>query len=209
LGPDFVVICGDLVHEPDAQSFAAFKAIKSGFEVPCYCVPGNHDVGNKATAESLEVYRETMGEDYFAVQHKGAWFVFVNTSLWKENVEGESEKQDAWLTETLREAAASGGPIFIIGHYPLFRRHAGEWENYFNLPKKARRRLLALYERSHVAAVLTGHTHRLLVNRYKDIQMVCGETTCRNSDKRPLGFRVWTVKKSGPPEHAFVKLNDD
>lgn len=208
LGPDFVVICGDLVQDAGAGSFADFTAIKEGFEMPCYYVPGNHDVGNKPTAESLDFYRQTLGADYFSIAHKGTVFVFVNMSLWKEHVPEETEKQDAWLSQTLAEASAAGAQIFVVGHYPLFTKHAGEWENYFNLPKKTRRRLLELFERYQVAAVLTGHRHRLVVNRYGRIQMVSGETTSRNSDKRPLGFRVWTVNAARPPEHVFVPLEE-
>ena len=84
LKPDFVIICGDLVMNPDAKSYADFLRIKEGFTMPCYCVPGNHDVGDKPTPESLQYYRETIGEDYFSFDHKGFSFVLVNSQLWDE-----------------------------------------------------------------------------------------------------------------------------
>ena len=38
LEPEFVVICGDLVHNANEKSFADFKKIKTGLNVPCHCV---------------------------------------------------------------------------------------------------------------------------------------------------------------------------
>ena len=69
LNPSFVVICGDLVNQASDKSFSDFKEIKSSLKMPCYCVPGNHDIGNKPTPESLRRYREIIGEDRFVVDH--------------------------------------------------------------------------------------------------------------------------------------------
>lgn len=120
LQPDFAVICGDLVQTPNAKSFADFNTIKAGFSVPCYCASGNHDVLNKPTAASLKYYRETVGPDYYKVEHKGYTFVIVNTQLWKAPLAGESEKHHAWVVETLKDAKIKGSPVFIVAHYPLF-----------------------------------------------------------------------------------------
>ena len=207
LEPDFVVICGDLVNHADDKSFSDFKEIESSLRMPCYCVPGNHDIGNKPSPESLNRYRKTIGEDYFAVEHKQAAFIFVNTQLWKERVENESEKQDAWLEEKLKTTSEKGRQIFIVGHYPLFCSKPDEADEYMNLPLGKRRELLSLYDRYNVVAVLHGHTHKLTLNNYKNMLMVGAETTSRNFDKRPLGFRMWYVQETLPPRHEFVPLS--
>ena len=75
--------------------------IKSGFVIPCHCAAGNHDVENVPTAESLRLYRETVGKDYYSFDHKGFTFVIANTQLWKAPLAGESEKHDAWFRDTL------------------------------------------------------------------------------------------------------------
>ncbi|MCF7955980.1 MAG: metallophosphoesterase [Phycisphaerae bacterium] len=206
LNPDFVVICGDLVNKDDDKSFSDFKQIKKNLKMPCYCVPGNHDVGNIPTSESIDRYRKIIGEDRFVVDHKGAAFVFVNTQIWKVVLQGESEKQDAWLKERLKGASEKGQQIFVVGHYPLFCRNADEAEGYSNVPLAKRVELLGLFEQYNVDAVLHGHTHKLTLNNYKDMQLVGGETTSRNFDKRPLGFRVWYVDDKTPPKHKFVPL---
>jgi 3',5'-cyclic AMP phosphodiesterase CpdA len=206
LKPDFVVICGDLVNDPEEKSFADFNKIKAEFDIPCYCASGNHDVGNQPTPESLEYYRKIIGEDYYSFEHKGCVFVFVTTQLWKAPVQDETEKHDAWLEDTLEDAANRNARIFVVGHHPLFLEKPDEAEEYMNLPVDKRQELLSLFKKSGVVAVLGGHTHRLLINEYEGIQLVNGETTSENFDERPFGFRMWHVTDSRPFKHDFVPL---
>jgi len=206
LKPDFVMICGDLVHNRSDKSFADFNQIKAQFNVPCYCVSGNHDVGNDPTPESLAYYREVVGKDYYSFEHKGYMFVIVNTQLWKAPVEGELKKHDVWLEDTLGTAANKNTPVFVVGHYPLFLEEPDEAEKYMNLPVAKRRELCKLFDKQGVVAMLGGHTHRLITNECKGIQLVNAETISKNFDKRPLGFRVWHVANSSPFNHDFVSL---
>jgi serine/threonine-protein phosphatase CPPED1 len=83
LKPDFVVICGDLVNNPVEKEFADFNKIRSGFHVPSYCAPGNHDIlglsKSKPYKDALAYYRKVIGKDYYSFEHKGYTFVIVNT----------------------------------------------------------------------------------------------------------------------------------
>jgi predicted phosphodiesterase len=66
--------------------------------------------------------------------------------------------------------------------------------------------LLKLCEENGVVAFLAGHTHKLIVNDYKGIQLVNGETTSKNFDNRPMGFRWWDVGSDRKMKHRFVEL---
>ena len=206
LKPDLVVICGDMVNSFNDDSVADFLEVQSGFTMPSYCAAGNHDVGNSPTVASLERYRESIGDDYFSFEHRGYTFVIVNSCLWKAPVAEESEKHDAWLRETLAAARAKNSPVFIVGHHPLYLVSPDEAEEYYNLPPAKRSELLALYEEAGVVAVLGGHRHLLLINEYKGIQLVNGETTCRHFDNSPLGFRLWHVESPTSIWHEFRPL---
>jgi 3',5'-cyclic AMP phosphodiesterase CpdA len=206
LQPDFVVICGDLVNTANDRSFSDFNEIRAELTVPCYCVPGNHDIGKEPTQGSLAYYRQVVGEDYTSFEHKGYLFLLVNTQLWKSPMEGESKRHDSWLKRTLETAARNQSPAFVIGHYPLFLKTPDEAEEYMNLSPAKRKELLSLFEKGGVVAVLGGHTHRLIVNEHNGIQLVNAETTSKNFDKRPLGFRLWHVEGERPFKHEFVPL---
>ena len=208
LRPDVVFICGDLVNQADDKSFADFSRIKDRLIVPCHCASGNHDVGNDPTHASLERYRKLIGADYYSLEHKGYIFVIVNTQLWKSPLEPESHRQDAWLADTLAGARAKNYPVVIVGHHPVFLTDPDEKDDYYNLPGERRKDLLSLYEQHGVVAVLGGHTHSMIVNDYHGIQLVNGETTSRNFDGRPLGFRLWTVVSPTSMEHEFIPLRE-
>lgn len=207
LEPDFVLVCGDLINDTDDdQAFRDFNAIKAGFAVPAHCSAGNHDVANEPTVELLERYRRFIGEDRYAFDHKGYTFVAVNTSLWKSPVAGETEAQDAWFEETLKEADDRDHPIFVFGHYPPFNKSPDDKEGYFNLPLKQRERVLSLMHQHGAVAFLAGHVHRNQVSSDGDILVVASASTSKNFDGAPMGFRLWTIGDDGSMEHEYVPV---
>jgi predicted MPP superfamily phosphohydrolase len=64
LKPAFVVTTGDLISKGgDAAQAAEFQRISAKLDpkIRLFSIPGNHDVGNEPTAESLALYRERLG----------------------------------------------------------------------------------------------------------------------------------------------------
>lgn len=216
LNPDFVVICGDLVDQPNDSSYADFKKIMGDFNMPCYPAPGNHDIGNIPNDSTLTYYRKTIGKDYYKFVHKGYAFIVTNTQLWKADKGEESKKHDNWFKKTLEDEHVQNHPAFVIGHYPLFLKTEDEKEEYFNLPLANRKELLELFEQNNVVAYLSGHTHRTVINHYENIQLISGETTSKNFDRNPFGFRLWTIGDSitqhfvalKPETFGQVKVNN-
>lgn len=205
MNPDFAVICGDLVHNPNDSSYADFNRIMKGFKIPCYLAPGNHDVGKTPDDEKLAYYRKTIGKDYFTFENKGVPFVVTNTQLWKSNVAKESDKHHQWFKNTLDSLGKINKPVFVVGHYPIFIKTPDEKEAYFNLPIETRKEILSLFSNSNVKAYLSGHKHETIINKYEGVQLVSGETTSKNFDKRPMGFRLWEVS-SDTIFNNFIRL---
>ncbi len=197
LNPDFVIICGDLVNNASDSTYTDFNLIKSQFKMDCYCAPGNHDVGNVPTEESLNYYRKIIGEDYYSFENKGYSFVITNSQLWKEDIKGESKKHDDWFKKTIKSINTKEQPIFVAGHYPLFLENYDEVDQYFNLPLEKRLELLNLFEQNNIVAYISGHAHMPIINNYKNIKLVSGEATSKNLDSLPsdLGFRRWQVSR--------------
>jgi 3',5'-cyclic AMP phosphodiesterase CpdA len=206
LNPAFVVVCGDLVNKASPETFADFKRLKAGFRMPCYCAPGNHDVDNAPTQQTLERYRRAMGNDYFSFKYRGFTFVILNSQLWKSPVAGETERQDAWFERVLEEAAHDGNSIVLAEHFPFFHKAPDEPDDYYNLPLEKRKTLIAMCEQHRVKAILAGHTHRTILLNFGGIQMVTSENTSKNFDKRPWGFRLWQVDAQGELSNEFVEL---
>lgn len=209
LKPDFVLVCGDLVHNgADPKAYADFRSINDKFEVPSRLAPGNHDVGARPNKKTLQRYRDAIGPDYYTFDHKGYTFVVVNTQLWKVEVPEESGKHHAWFENTLRDAQAAGKPVVVAGHFPPFLRSIDEKENGLNLPVDARRAIMDLCTQYGVVAFLAGHIHRNNVAEYEGIPIVASGTTSFNVGRDPMGFRVWRMgpPNPGPMSHEYVAV---
>src|SRR5215471_11344776 len=86
LQPAFVVVTGDLINKGgDATQAAEYKRIAAKLKpgIRLYSVPGNHDVGNEPTPESLALYRERFGRDYYTFRVGDIAGFVLNSNLEK------------------------------------------------------------------------------------------------------------------------------
>lgn len=208
LKPDFAVICGDLVNVANTESYADFNSIRADFTVPCHLAAGNHDLSNEPTSTTLAFYRKIIGKDYYSFEHKGFTFIIVNTQFWKTPIKGESERHDAWFRNTLQSAHEKKSPVIVAGHNPLFLKSPDEEDEYYNIPKNKKQELLKLFKEYGVIAMIAGHTHKFIEHDYQGIIFMNGETTSKNFDKRPFGFRLWHVSSPDSLTHEFVSLEE-
>lgn len=202
--PSFVCMCGDLVDmhpdlfpsvgtmesraETQMQQFYDFQSTWRGLDasIPLVCLCGNHDVGNRPSAESIDRYKSLFGDDYFAFWCNGCYFVCVNSNIYfdKTLVGDRFEEQHAWLEERLSYAhGANARKIFLCGHHPwfLFREDETSSEltgintfvargeehlvpdSYFSVPTEPRKKVLSLCKKYNVDACFSGHYHQNLV----------------------------------------------
>lgn len=199
LRPKFVVVTGDLVNRAhDAQQIAEYKRLLHKFDpsIPVYSVPGNHDVGNVPTPESIAEYRKIIGSDYFTFEAEDILGVVLDSNLMRAPEEDfqDAKKQDEWLSKTLQQAKIDPQhQIVIFQHIPYFLTSSDEGDDYFNIPQPTRRKYLDLLEAAGVHYVYAGHYHRNAVA--KDGQLT---ETITGAVGMPLGgslsgFRVVTV----------------
>jgi hypothetical protein len=69
---------------------------------------GNHDVCDAPTPETIDIYREQFGPDYFSYWVGGVKFTVLNSQYWKspETVPQEFEKHKEFM-ESLPDASAT------------------------------------------------------------------------------------------------------
>jgi hypothetical protein len=94
----------------------------------------------------------------------------------------------------------------MVTHIPPFIESDDEPDAYFNLPGSLRGDLLRQCEESGVFIWLSGHIHRTAQRTCSNITLLNGETTSRNFDKRPFGFRLLTVYPDNSFEWVFIVL---
>jgi len=206
LDPDFLLVCGDFVHEPTKVLISDFRAVMKGVSVPCHWVAGNHDLTLRKPGDFLERYRKKFGRDYYAFTHGRFRFVIFNSQLLKTPMPTETDKQWAWLQDELKATRQANLSPVMVAHHPPFYRESTETEAWQGLPSEPRQRLLALCTQYGVQTYLTGHTHHLVQNRYGSMDIVSGEAISKNTDGHALGFRLWTASDGMSLQSAFVPL---
>ena len=183
---------------------------------------------HSATAAEFRVqlahFRRHFGPDYHSFTTQFATFVMVNseTMVAAENhpnfgrgsthaalaVGNESEAQWAWLESTLAEARAGPRPhILPVMHHPPFLETPDEPAQYFNWPRVARARLLALLRRYGVTQLLCGHTHTTTVVTAGEMTVYTVGGTARTTDGNGCGYSTLTLNASAV-DVRYSRLND-
>ena len=209
LKPDFVVITGDLVHDPDDENqISEFKNLTGKIDpgIPVYLLPGNHDIGQVPTKKSLKKYKKNYGDDKFAFSHKGSRVIGINTSLIKADLQKPELKQFKWLKKQLKKGKNSSH-ILVFGHYPFFIKSFDEPENYSNMQMEHRVKYLSLFKEHEVAAIFSGHLHNNAQTEYEGIQLTATSAVGKPLGKAPSGFRIIVVTDDHI-EHSFYGLDE-
>ncbi len=187
INPDFVVICGDMVHNSESEEqFRELIRISRllNEDIKLYWVAGNHDVGDKPTRAGLNKYREQFGEYNYSFQEENCYFIVLNSSICYDpsSVPGEWDSLISFLEKELRIAASSQQRHKIIFmHHPLYLNDPNEGDNYFVIPSERRAKIIDLITEYDVSAVFTGHLHK---NNYQKL----GGTELVSTG--PVGFPI-------------------
>lgn len=185
INPDFVVICGDMVHNSDSdEQFQELIRISRllNQDIKLYWVAGNHDVGDKPTRAGLAQYKEQFGEYNYSFQEENCYFIVLNSSICYDpgSVPDEWDILISFLEKELQIAASvQQRHKIIFMHHPLYLNDPNEGDNYFVIPSARRAKIIDLITEYDVSAVFTGHLHR---NNYKKI----GNTELVSTG--PVGF---------------------
>jgi 3',5'-cyclic AMP phosphodiesterase CpdA len=216
LKPRFAVVCGDLVHpfpgaKGNSEKVEEFRRIFSKVDpsVPLVCIPGNHDVGNKPTAESLATYRKAFGDDWFGFWAGGVRCLAINSTLYHDpsGAPDEQKAQDEWFR---RELAAAGKEkprlVLVFQHHSWFLKAPDEADGYFSIPKERRGPALAAMKEAGVRAVFAGHYHGNAHGRDGELEMVTTGPVGKPLRKDPSGLRIVEVRADGI-RHAYHALD--
>ena len=197
--PAFVVICGDLINKTgDPVQTAEYHRVTAMIDrsIPVYPVPGNHDVGNAPTQETLAYYREHFGADYYSFRQGSLYGIVLDSSLISapDRVRDEAAKQEEWLkTELTKARDSNASHIVVFQHHPWFLEEPTEAGQYFNIPKPQRERYLDILKKAGVRYVFAGHYHRNAYGRDGNLEMITNGPVGRPLGNDPSGIRIVTV----------------
>ena len=213
LKPAFVIVTGDLTNKTgDETQIAEYLRLTAKIDrsIPCYNVPGNHDLGNEPTAESLAAYQAHFGPDHYSFRHGPMVGLVLDSPLmWaRKNVLPQADQQRQWLTSELEKAKQEGaGPVIVFQHHPWFSESIDEPDAYENIPLAQRRPCLDLLRQYGVTHVFAGHYHANMVSRYESLELVTTGALGKPLRKDVSGMRI-VIVRGGEIEHRFYHLGE-
>mgnify|MGYP005844405961 CR=1 FL=1 len=213
LKPAFVIVTGDLVNDArdKAQADEYLRiAAKLDRSIPLYQLPGNHDVGNHPTPETIAAYVARFGPDHYAFRYGPMFGVVLNSCLIQsgKKVPVQAQEQEAWLRAELEKARQEGARhVVVFQHHPWFVESADEADGYHNLPRQDRLRYLDLLLRHGVTHAFAGHYHANATAKYQSLEMVTTGAIGKPLRKDASGLRVVIVRDTGI-EHRFYHLGE-
>lgn len=207
LKPKFVIITGDFVNSrTDTSQINAYKKITSLINkgIPVYYIPGNHDVGQKLSKETLDFYFKHYQTDKFAFVHKGLKFIGINSNLINSGIEQEAIQFD-WLKKQLSNQQNPSKRTIVFSHHPFFINDINENNNYSNIHMPKRLEYMQMFKENGVSMVFAGHYHNNALAKYDGIEMITTSAVGKPLGKAKSGFRVVNVYKDSI-SHKYVEL---
>ena len=209
--PDLCFLAGDMTHRA-VDLERDWPRLLKRFRVPVVATAGNHDMGQNLTRENVERFERVFGCEYASVRLGGWRFVSGNSQYWRPTKEtARRDRYEAWLKAQFAAAKQAGEPVILATHVPPFVASLGEPDSYNNYPLAGvgfmtRAERFASYRDAGVRFFLAGHTHRMIARALDGVTILNAETTCRNFDGRPTGYRRLEISPDGDYSWTFRRI---
>jgi 3',5'-cyclic-AMP phosphodiesterase len=164
--PDLVVITGDLVDAPTAESYDHLVCLLAKLELPFAAIPGNHD-GRALMRAALPggCYAQQSGA-LNSVRAVGDVDAILIDSVVPGAPHGELDAETlAWLDATL--GSSSTRPALLFLHHPPFATGIGhmDMQNLRNTDKLA----AIVHRHARARLVAAGHVHRAAATTFAEV----------------------------------------
>ena len=202
--PDVVFFAGDMTHQV-REIERDWPRMLPKIEAPIIVAPGNHDVPEPVTQGKLDAFCKVFKKEYDSVAING-WKIITINSQYCRPTDSVAlyDTQVSWFQKELESAKEEGLRVIVGSHIPPFVKTLDEKDEYFNFPTNLRKTYLDYLVANGTLFYLAGHTHTTLERDYLGIPILNGETTSRNFDSRPYGFRLLKIDADLNYEWNFV-----
>jgi len=194
--PDAIVVTGDIVQDESRAGYERFRDIIAPFQVPVFCIPGNHDdpelMAEVLAQRPFQVCGDTRLDDWT--------LVFLDSSI-RGKVSGRIDVATLTRLDTTLAGCADRHTLVCLHHQPLPMGSA--WLDGVGL-EQADQFLSVVERHSHVRCILWGHVHQASDRNRDGVRYLSTPSTCAQFlpdsatfalDSRPPGSR-WLILES-------------
>lgn len=164
LGPDAVIVKGDLTSQGTPEEYAEFLAAYGALGDVMHHVRGNHD--------AMLDPEMALEDAPYAVDVNGVTLAVLDTTIPGTDSGTISADQLEWLDDL---ASSTTGPVLAFGHHPVFDVEQGirTGRPSFGIQPDESERLVDLVARhENLVGYSAGHTHRNRVRRFERARRV-------------------------------------
>jgi len=204
---DFLLHTGDLSQDASKETYLRLADMLSTFNVPIYCVPGNHD--DPGLMDQLYPSNMMTNEKHILTKH---WQMILLDSHKPKSVEGYLQRQELDFLEHCLKKNKDHFSIVVFHHQPMAVNSA--WLD--NLGLKNSNELWEIISHyQNLKLVLFGHIHQQYDIKQQHVFCYAAPSTCiqfmRNQDhfgleNLPQGYRSITLYSDGHFETSVVRL---
>jgi 3',5'-cyclic-AMP phosphodiesterase len=192
-----VLATGDLTHDGSTQAYHRFLALMERFELPVYCLPGNHDEAVKLA--SIANTGHCITTDH--ARH-GSWqFIFLDSTV----PGSEGAHFGATTLQQLQqrlESAPDLHTLVCLHHQPV--PMGSDWLDTMALDNAAD--FFAVIDRHpQVRGILWGHVHQAMHIQRNAVQLMSAPSTCIQFLPGSSQFAVDVT----PPGYRWLELHPD
>lgn len=208
VAPDFVMHTGDVVTDPDPDSYELAVDTFSKLKAPIYYVTGNHDA-------ALDVHRylpmgpkEDVTKDptllSYTFEVKGYRFLVLD-ARGPDSIDPAGLLPEQQLEFVRREAQPDGPPLIVFLHFPILPMNSGWMDANMLVLNGAALHEALLPARPRLRGVFYGHVHQHMQTLRDGILYVATASTFAQLSGWP-GEVVSNVIPDAPPAFSFVHL---
>ncbi len=168
--PDFVMVTGDLVHDPVPEAYERLRQQLSGLGAPVFCLPGNHD--------DPVLMHQMLNQDNIhttRVLEAGRWGILLLDTCLTGTHSGRLQVEELnFLDQHLAEF--NDRPVLIgLHHSPV--SVTSPWLNAMMLENPED--MFSILDRhGNVRALIWGHIHQVFRAKRLDVILAAGPSSC-------------------------------
>ena len=194
---DLLLLTGDLVQEAGADTYLRLRQHLQGLDIPCYCLPGNHD--------EWPLMRGILAAGQVSCEPRvvfGGWQIICLDSTLPGQPGGHLDQTQLDMLESFLRDQPEKFSLVSLHHSPLPTGSA--WLDTMRLDNaEAFFALLGRFPR--VRALVCGHVHQVFDQMLGNIRVMACPSTCFQFKPYSAQFALDSL----PPGYRWLELYPD